>query len=420
MARIICAAPPLVGHLTPLAALAGMLRERGHEVVVIDYFPKPFCVPEGVQHVSIPSFGIERAVSVTGRGNVVSESINALRNFCLDVFQETLRHCADFKPDLLVFDQLLPIAPMIARELQCSYLYTISSPLEFFHKDPSAFPLNKGMAQAFNGIFGEMCANLSQKLGSKAAADTCSPGRYLCFATELFCGVSSAESPFATSSSGTTGGVPVSFIGPAFLQRKPSAEDRAMAAQLAGFGGKRFFVSLGSVIAGMAPNRESAVKIFRNTLLSHNEQNCLFLFSAPEALLREAFEGLRINATVIARPFVNQFYLMDRFSLVFSHGGYNPAAESLFYGVPTIAFPFLFDQGWIAQRLEELGVGVRISRVRHTPLMLRDHADRLLTAADVRSGLTALQADAHRINGRLRGAEAIEAVLASSEEVVRE
>ncbi|QPI47851.1 glycosyltransferase family 1 protein [Massilia antarctica] len=396
MARIVCAAPPLVGHMTPLAALAQALRECGHEVLVIDYFAQPFSMPEGVARATVAAFSIDQVVGAAG-GNVVLEAVHALQHFCLHVYEDTLRHCADFKPDLLLFDQLLPLAPMIARALYCPFMYTVSSPLEFLPKDGVSAILSQGMAQAFDKVFAQMCATLAERLDRGAVQP--SPERHLCFASELFCG--------ATTAPRSSGGRPVSFIGPAFLRRAPSADDAALAAQIGQFEGRKFFVALGSVVARLASNREAAVKIFRNILLSHNEPDCLFLFSAPEDVLREAFEGVQIQATVISRPFVNQFYLLELFDLVFGHGGYNTAAECLHSGVPAITFPFVFDQTWIAQRLEELGVGVRVSRVRHSPQMLREHAARLLNAPGVAANLIALRDDARRCDGRVGGVRAV-------------
>jgi UDP:flavonoid glycosyltransferase YjiC (YdhE family) len=164
----------------------------------------------------------------------------------------------------------------------------------------------------------------------------------------------------------------------------------------------------------MEHNRAAALRIFRNIVLSHNEADCLFLFSAPPGLLIEALADLPLEATILGRPFVNQFYLMEQFDLVFAHGGYNTAAECLYCGVPMIAFPFVFDQTWVAQRLEQLGVGARVSRVRHSPAMLRAHADRLLGDGDVKTALSRMRRDLRRFDGSVCGAQVIETLLGAT------
>lgn len=409
MARIVCAAPPLFGHMTPLVALAEGLRARGHDVLVIDYFSRPFWLPPGLRRVAVPSFNIEQAIGTVAEGALVTEALQALQQFCMAVHADTLRHCREFAPDLLLFDQLLPLAPPLARALGCRFAYTISSPLEFLPKDELPSSLSKGMAGAFNALFAELSANLASCLPGGSGAQAL-PAHYLCFATPVFCAVP-PEGQRIIGDSGTTGTVPVSFVGPAFVRREPSAGDVALAARIAGFKGKKFFVSLGSVLAGMEHNRAAALRIFRNIVLSHNEADCLFLFSAPPDLLSEALADLPLAATVLGEPFVNQFYLMEQFDLVFAHGGYNTAAECMYYGLPMIAFPFVFDQTWVAQRLEQLGVGARVSRVRHTAVMLRTLADRLLGDRDARAALAGTRCDVRRFDGATRGAQVIEALL---------
>lgn len=418
MARIVCAAPPLFGHMTPLVALAEGLRARGHEVLVIDYFSRPFWLPTGLRRVAVPSFSIEQAIGAVAEGRLVTESLQALQQFCLAVHADTLRHCREFAPDLLLFDQLLPLAPLLADALSCRFAYTISSPLEFLPKDELPSCVGKGMAGAFNALFAELGAGLRASLAGSVpnGGAQALPAHYLCFATPAFCAAAPGDLGAAgitgiTGSTGTTGTVPVSFIGPAFVRREPSADDLALADRIARFKGRKFFVSLGSVLAGMQHNRAVALRIFRNIVLSHNEADCLFVFSAPPDLLSEALADLPLEATVLGRPFVNQFHLMEQFDLVFAHGGYNTAAECLYWGVPMIAFPFVFDQTWVAQRLEELGVGARVSRVRHTPAMLRAHADRLLAAGEVRAALASTQRDVRRFDGPARGAQVIEGLL---------
>jgi len=416
MARIVCAAPPLFGHMTPLVALSEGLRARGHEVLVIDYFSQPFWMPAGLRRVAVPSFNIEHAIGKVADGSLVTEALQALQQFCLAVHADTLRHCREFVPDLLLFDQLLPLAPMLAGALGCRFAYTISSPLEFLPKCELPSCVSLGMTGAFNALFADLCAGLANSLPGCAGAQA-TPAHYLCFATPAFCADDQGAAG-VIGGSGTTGTGPVSFIGPAFVRREPSTDDMELAARIARFKGKKFFVSLGSVLAGMEHNRAVALRIFRNIVLSHNEPDCLFLFSAPPDLLSEALADLPLQATILGSPFVNQFYLMAQFDLVFAHGGYNTAAECLACGVPMIAFPFVFDQTWVAQRLQQLGVGARVSRVRHTPAMLRALADRLLTDPDVRAALAAMQRDVRRFDGPTCGAQVIEALLGAPPRIV--
>lgn len=410
MATIVCAAPPLFGHMTPLAALAGQLKRQGHDVTVIDYFSTPFELPDGPSRIALPSTRLDQAVQDSGGQNLVQDLINVLRDFCLEVYPPTLRHCAALKPDLLLFDQQLPIAPLLARELGCRYVFTISSPVTLLYRDDAASAIEKGIQQAFSSAYVHMCRELAERLRLSTVFPP--PAHNLCFATARFCGREEQAAP-AVSDPATRAEVPVTFAGPAFLPRPPDAGDEALAARIAAFDGTRIYVSLGSCVANATVNRSAARRIFRNTLLAHNDENTLLLYSAPAELLDEAFQGIPVRATVITRGFVNQFFLIKHFSLVYSHGGYNTLAECLLHGIPQIAFPFVFDQTRLAHRLEELGVGRRVSRTRHTAEELRGHAQSLTNSPDARTALATLKRDIQRYEGLRCGAGTIDSILAA-------
>ncbi len=395
--RIAVSAPPMHGHMTPLAALAGELAQRGHEVLCIDFFERPFPLPPGVQRVALPSALSER-VTERSANNIVVESMRALREFCGEMFPATLQHLRAFKPELLLFDMQLPMAPALSHVLGCPWLYTISTPVMFL----DGGLVNSAIEQVINGAYVTLCEDIDRDLGMPPRRGTYSPHGNLCFASP----------GFVDAGVDGTGGAPVSFIGASLLPRAPNADDEALAQQVQAFNGRKLYVSLGSVMAHAQSNRASAVALFRSVLLSHNEPGCLLLFSAPDELLAEAFAGIEVQATVIARSFVNQPYLLPLFDLIFGHAGYNTVAESLYHGIPTVAFPFVFDQTRNAHRLEQLGVGVRVSRARHTPELLRRLADALIASPQVRERLDGLQAQARRLDGRRCGADAVEAFLA--------
>ncbi|MBI1905827.1 MAG: glycosyltransferase family 1 protein [Rhodocyclales bacterium] len=407
MTTIVCAAPPLYGHMTPLAALAGQLERQGHDVTIIDYFSTPFELPPGPARIALPSSRLDQAVHHSGGQNLVLDLINVLRDFCLEIYLPTLQRCAALKPDLLLFDQQLPIAPLLARELGCRYVFTISSPVTLLYRDEAASPIEKGIQQAFSSAYVNMCRELAERLGLSTAFPP--PAHNLCFATARFCG---REEPDPTvSDPATQTEVPVTFAGPAFLTRPPDAADQALTEQIAAFDGTRIYVSLGSCIANATVNRSAARRIFRNALLAHNDENTLLLYSAPADLLDEAFRDIPIRATVITRAFVNQFFLIEHFSLVYSHGGYNTLAECLLHGIPQIAFPFVFDQTRLAHRLEQLGIGRRVSRTRHTAEELRGRAEWLTNSPDARASLASLKRDIQQYGGLRYGAGTIDSIL---------
>lgn len=401
MARIVCAAPPWFGHATPLAALAGEMSRRGHDVVFLDSFSRPFALPDGVSRVAIPAFGLEDAWQNSAGDNALTESLEYLEDYAVSAFHPLLQAAREWQPDMIVVDQQIPIAHALARELGCPLVTSISSPFLFAGTDGAQSALNASVEAAFTEAYTAMCDRVGQALGRAVTASGFSPYLNLCYAPPEFCDPDAADRH----------GVPLALVGPAFMPRVPDAEDQALAEQLEAFNGRRLLVSLGSCLTGVSGTHETAIKLFRNILAAHNEPDVLLLFIAPDDLVRQAMEGMTVQARVLSRPFINQFYLMPHFSLVFSHGGYNTLAECLYHGIPLIASPFLFDQARMAYQVEQLGVGARVSRVRHKPEQIRRLGDQLLTDGTSQQALLDMRTAFQASDGAREGADAVERCL---------
>jgi UDP:flavonoid glycosyltransferase YjiC (YdhE family) len=73
-----------------------------------------------------------------------------------------------------------------------------------------------------------------------------------------------------------------------------------------------------------------------------------------------------------------------------------------------IVLPLFWDQYDNAQRIQELGLGVRLNAYRFTDAELHDALNRLLTDARLRSRLTAAAATIQQRDGVLQAAGLIE------------
>jgi uncharacterized protein (TIGR00661 family) len=65
--------------------------------------------------------------------------------------------------------------------------------------------------------------------------------------------------------------------------------------------------------------------------------------------------------------------------LVITHGGNNTTTEALHFGKPMVVLPLFWDQYDNAQRVHELGLGVRLDTYRFTDDELQSAIKRLLT-----------------------------------------
>jgi MGT family glycosyltransferase len=107
---------------------------------------------------------------------------------------------------------------------------------------------------------------------------------------------------------------------------------------------------------------------------------------------------------------VPQTNVIPRCDLVITHGGNNTTTEALHFGKPMIVLPLFWDQYDNAQRVQELGFGVRLPTYAFEDDELRDAVDRLSSDDDLRSEMAALGRRIRLADGTRRAADLIEAV----------
>ncbi|MGH3548093.1 MAG: macrolide family glycosyltransferase [Pseudonocardiaceae bacterium] len=94
-----------------------------------------------------------------------------------------------------------------------------------------------------------------------------------------------------------------------------------------------------------------------------------------------------------------------------THAGMNSTMESLYYAVPLVAVPQMFEQSLNARRVEQLGLGRRLGLDQLTAKRLRAAVDQAAADENVRANLTTMQHALHDCGGAVAGADALEAHL---------
>ena len=87
---------------------------------------------------------------------------------------------------------------------------------------------------------------------------------------------------------------------------------------------------------------------------------------------------------------VPQTSIIPEVDLVITHGGNNTVTESLHFGKPMVVLPLFWDQYDNAQRMQELGYGVRLATYDFADDELTGAVDRLLADGALRSDLNVL------------------------------
>jgi MGT family glycosyltransferase len=105
---------------------------------------------------------------------------------------------------------------------------------------------------------------------------------------------------------------------------------------------------------------------------------------------------------------VPQTSIISEVDLVMTHGGNNTTTEALHFGKPMIVLPLFWDQYDNAQRMDELGYGVRISTYDFVDEELTEAVAGLVADEVLRSSLDALGERIRDQEGTRRAADLIE------------
>jgi UDP:flavonoid glycosyltransferase YjiC (YdhE family) len=108
---------------------------------------------------------------------------------------------------------------------------------------------------------------------------------------------------------------------------------------------------------------------------------------------------------------VPQTNVLPHVDLVITHGGNNTTTEAFHYGKPMILLPLFWDQYDNAQRVHELGFGVRLDTYGFADEQLTTAVDRLLTDERMHTRMTANAEVIRGRNGTVRAADLIEGVV---------
>ncbi|WP_030906241.1 glycosyltransferase [Streptosporangium amethystogenes] len=119
-------------------------------------------------------------------------------------------------------------------------------------------------------------------------------------------------------------------------------------------------------------------------------------------------EEIKLADNMWGAEFVPQTKIIPMVDLVITHGGNNTTTEALHFGKPMILLPLFWDQYDNAQRVHELGYGVRLSTYTFSNEELTGALDRLLGDGALRERLAAAGEEIRGRDGLRRAADLIE------------
>jgi MGT family glycosyltransferase len=121
-------------------------------------------------------------------------------------------------------------------------------------------------------------------------------------------------------------------------------------------------------------------------------------------------DKIRLADNMVGEQTLPQTKVIPQVDLVVTHGGNNTTTESLHFGKPMVLLPLFWDQYDNAQRMDELGFGIRLATYEFTPEQLNGAIETLLADTGLRTRMDEMGARIRERDGLTRGADIIEQV----------
>lgn len=339
MAEIVFFCIPAHGHTNPTLGVVRELVSRGHRVHYYSYEPfREKIEAAGAVFVPCDDYDLERRLSPKdsariGRDLAFSTKILVDTTIALD--GAILRDMQALKPDCIVADSMAVWGKAIAGKLDIPF---VSSTTTFAFNEHSAKVMKQGLKELLGLLFAMPKINYQLKRLQKAGYPIKNILEILQNDndTHTIVYTSPEFQPFSDTFSDK-----YVFVGPSI---RPIADTFAKKRE------KLVYLSMGTVNNDMLPLYRRWVEAFRDS-------PCQVVLSVGNQVDLKAFGTLPEHIQIF--PSVDQIAVLEKADAFVTHCGMNSVSEALWFGVPLVLLPQTAEQNGVAERVLELGAGIR-------------------------------------------------------------
>lgn len=342
MSKIVFFCIPAHGHTNPTLGVVRELVSRGHQVWYYSYnMMREKIESAGATFVSCDDYDMEQklnAKDATRIGKDIAFSIKILVDTTLALDDKVCKEMEELKPDCIVADSMALWGMAIARKLHIPF---VSSTTTFAFNQHSAKVMKHGLSDLFQMLLaipktGRQIRRLQDKgYPIKNVLDIIGNDEN----THTIVYTSPEFQP-----SSETFSEKYAFVGPSIRPATAEIEKKR---------NKLIYISMGTVNNDMMPLYKQCVSALADTEYQ-------VIMSVGGLVSIKEFGTLPSNISVFSH--VDQIAVLQQADVFVSHCGMNSVSESLYFGVPLIMLPQTAEQAGVAERVYQLGAGIKLNK----------------------------------------------------------
>lgn len=340
MSKIVFFSIPAHGHTNPTIPVVSELVNRGHEVWYYSFTEFQGKIEgAGAKFISCDKF--LPPISEEELDRKVGKDFAALIEMVVDTTialdEKVCTELKEFQPDCIVSDSVCFWGKLFAKKLGIPY---VCSTTTFAFNQYTAKLMKRGFKEIFRMIFGIPRISKKMKLLRNHG-----------YQVDNFISIIQNDNETDTVVYTTKEFQPMAetfsdkytFVGPSIRQSSEMPVDKK--------GSKVIYISLGTVLN---QNKD----FYQHCFEAFADSDYEVVMSIGEKTEMASLGHIPDNFSI--QKYVDQIAVLQRADVFITHCGMNSVNESLYFGVPMVLYPLHSEEGAVANRVAELGAGIKL------------------------------------------------------------
>ena len=385
MSKIVFFGIPAHGHTNPTLGVVRELVSRGHQVWYYSYhLMREKIESAGATFVPCDDYDMELRLDAKDSarlGKDLAFSAKILVDTTLALDDRVCRELETLKPDCIVADSMALWGKAVAQKLSIPFVSSTTT-----------FAFNRHSAKIMKQSVGELLKMiLSMLRTAKQVRRLQDKGYPVKNILDIIGNDDNTHTIVYTSPefqpSSETFSDNYAFVGPSI---RPAVENIEKKRETL------IYISMGTVNNDMLPFYKQCLSAFADTEYQ-------VILSVGDLVSLEDFGELPENISVYSH--VDQIAVLQQADVFVSHCGMNSVSESLYFAVPLVMLPQTAEQGGVAERVRQLGAGVKLDKTDATSL--RQAVNILLTDSSYQQNARMISEGFRRCSGAKGAADQI-------------